>query len=185
MKKIVYLIRHSRAMKVNNEYNFESLQTQNEKYPLSIEGEILAKEKLVINELTNLDLIVSSNYCRAIGTAKYLTVNNNKEIVILPNFGERKFGVNNYEELPKDFHEMQYLDNDFKMSNGESINEVKNRTFIELNNLLNKEYKRIAIVSHSKAIECLLRNWCDISINKLKFSSNISNDFNFEFDILF
>ena len=83
--KTVYLIRHSKAMKLNNKYNFESLQIQNEKNILSIEGEELARKKLVNEELTNLDLIASSNYSRAIGTAKYLTINNNKEIVILPN----------------------------------------------------------------------------------------------------
>ena len=167
MKRTVYLIRHSKALKLNNKFNNEDLQIQNEKYPLSIEGERLANEKLVNDELTNLDLIVSSSYVRAIGTAKYLTINNDKEIVILPNFGERKFGVNNYDELPKDFYERQYIDNDFKMSKGESINEVIKRTFNELTNLLRKDYKRIAIVSHSKAMECLLKNWCDITIKEL------------------
>ena len=49
-------------------------------------------------------------WSRAIGTAKYLTINNNKEIVILPNFGERKFGVDSFEELPKNFYEKQFED---------------------------------------------------------------------------
>ena len=167
MKKIVYLIRHSKAIKLNNKYNFENLQTQNEKNVLSIEGEKLAKEKLVNEELTNLDLIVSSNYCRAIGTAKYLTINNDKEIVILPNFGERKFGVDSFDELPKDFYEKQFEDENFKMSNGESTKEVRIRMFNELNNLLNKDYNRIAIISHSIAMESLLAYWCDIDIKKL------------------
>ena len=182
MKKIVYLIRHSKAIKLNNEFNSESLQIQNEKITLSIEGEKLAKEKLVNNELSNLDLIVASNYCRAIGTAKYLTINNDKEIVILPNFGERKFGVNSYDELPKDFHKKQYLDNDYKIPNGESINEVRNRMYNELLNLLNKNYNRIAIVSHSKAMECLLRNWCDITIKELdKKTEDKTIDINIKF----
>ena len=169
--KTVYLIRHSKAMKLNNKYNFESLQIQNEKNILSIEGEELARKKLVNSELTNLDLIASSNYSRAIGTAKYLTINNNKEIVILPNFGERKFGVDSYEELPKNFYKKQFEDENFKMSNGESIKEVKIRMINELSNLLSKDYNRIAIVSHSKAIECLLAYWCKISIKELNIKT--------------
>ena len=44
--KIVYLIRHSKPLKVNNEFNNDNLQIQNEKSSLSIEGENIAKEKL-------------------------------------------------------------------------------------------------------------------------------------------
>ena len=42
----VYLIRHSKPLKVNNEFNNDNLQIQNEKSSLSIEGENIAKEKL-------------------------------------------------------------------------------------------------------------------------------------------
>ena len=167
MRKTVYLIRHSIPLKLNNDFNNESLQLQNEKNILSIEGDELARKKLVNDELTNLDLIISSSYTRAIGTAKYLTINNDKEIIILPNFGERKFGINNWDELPKDFYQKQFLDNDYKMPNGESINEVRNRMYNELSNLLNKNYNRIAIVSHSKSMESLLGRWCDITIKEL------------------
>ena len=41
--KIVYLIRHSKPLKVNNEFNNDNLQIQNEKSSLSIEGENIAK----------------------------------------------------------------------------------------------------------------------------------------------
>ena len=182
MKKIVYLIRHSKSLKLNNDFNTENLQLQNEKNILSIEGEELAKEKLVNDELTNLDLIISSNYCRAIGTAKYLTIKNDKGIVILPNFGERKFGVNSFDELPKDFYEKQFEDENFKMPNGESTKEVRIRMFNELNNLLSKNYKRIAIVSHSKAMECLLKTWCDITIKELdRKSENKTIEINIKF----
>ena len=51
MIKEVYLIRHSKPLKVNNDKNMDSLQIQNEKQPLSIEGENIAREKLNIKEL--------------------------------------------------------------------------------------------------------------------------------------
>ncbi len=43
---IIYLIRHSKPMKVNNTLNNDNLQMQNEKQSLSIEGEQIAQNKL-------------------------------------------------------------------------------------------------------------------------------------------
>ena len=68
----IYLIRHSKPLKVNNNSNSDSLQIQNEKSSLSIEGENIAREKLYNEELQNIDIIYSSNYVRTIQTAKYL-----------------------------------------------------------------------------------------------------------------
>ena len=77
MIKEVYLIRHSKPLKVNNDKNMDSLQIQNEKQPLSIEGENIAREKLNIKELKDIDKLYSSSYVRAISTAKYIAENNN------------------------------------------------------------------------------------------------------------
>ena len=74
MIKEVYLIRHSKPLKVNNDKNMDSLQIQNEKQPLSIEGENIAREKLNIEELKDIDKLYSSSYVRAISTAKYIAV---------------------------------------------------------------------------------------------------------------
>lgn len=41
----VYLVRHSRIEKTNSVLNSDSLQLQNEKQLLSIDGELLAEEK--------------------------------------------------------------------------------------------------------------------------------------------
>ena len=46
MSTTIYLIRHSKPLKVNNNLNNDNLQIQNEKSSLSIEGEQIAKEKL-------------------------------------------------------------------------------------------------------------------------------------------
>ena len=87
----VYLIRHSKSEKINNIVNSDNLQIQNEKQFLSIEGEELAKEKMNNDELKNIDALYSSNYLRALGTAKYIARNNNITINIHEGFGERKF----------------------------------------------------------------------------------------------
>ena len=69
--KEIYLIRHSEPLKSINVDNDDSLQVQNEKWCLTIKGEILAKEKSEQEIFKNFDIVISSNYVRAISTAKY------------------------------------------------------------------------------------------------------------------
>ena len=89
----IYLIRHSKPMKVNNTFNKDNLQLQNEKSSLSIEGEQIAKDKLNKKEFDDIDIIFSSNYVRTIQTAKYLSEKNNTKINVISDLGERKFGI--------------------------------------------------------------------------------------------
>jgi len=168
----IYLIRHSKPLKVNNDYSIDSLQVQNEKNSLSIEGEELAKEKFNNHEFNDIDILFSSSYVRAIQTAKYLADINNLEINVVSDLGERKFGINSWEELPEGFERKQFLDEEYKLGDGESQREVRDRMYSTLMKLIseNKD-KRIAIVSHATAISYLLKVWCDIKIedDKIKY----------------
>ena len=171
----IYLIRHSKPLKVNNEFNNDNLQIQNEKSSLSIEGENIAKEKLNNKEFDNIDILFSSNYVRAIQTAKYLSAKNNIEINIISDLGERKFGINSWNELPENFERKQFLDEYYKIGNGESQKEVRDRMYSTIIKILEENSnKRIAIVSHATAISYLLKNWCDIQVveDKLRYSFN-------------
>ena len=171
----IYLIRHSKPLKVNNEFNNDNLQIQNEKSSLSIEGENIAKEKLNNKEFDNIDILFSSNYVRAIQTAKYLAEKNNLEINIISDLGERKFGINSWDELPENFERKQFLDENYKIGNGESQKEVRDRMYSIIMKILEENRnKRIAIVSHATAISYLLKKWCDIQIvdDKLRYSFN-------------
>ena len=76
---------------------------ENEKYILSVEGERKAKKKAKIDELKDISMVVSSNYVRAMATAKYICEENKRPLYIDEDFGERKFGIRSWEELPKDF----------------------------------------------------------------------------------
>ena len=169
----IYLIRHSKPMKVNNTFNKDNLQLQNEKSSLSIEGEQIAKEKLNKKEFDDIDIIFSSNYVRTIQTAKYLSEKNSAEINVISDLGERKFGLDSWDELPDNFERKQFLDENYKLNNGENQNEVRNRMYSAIMKILN-EYpnKRIAIVSHATAISYLLKKWCDVNIidDKLRYS---------------
>ena len=169
----LYLIRHSKPLKVNNTFNNDNLQIQNEKQSLSIEGEQIAQDKLNNMELDNIDILFSSSYVRAISTAKYLAEKNNLEINIVSNLGERKFGINSWDELPEDFERKQFLDENYKIGDGESQKEVRDRMYSTILEILNKNRnKTIAIVSHGTAISYLLKKWCDIEIvdGKLRYN---------------
>ena len=169
----LYLIRHSKPLKVNNDLNSDELQIQNEKNCLSIEGEELAKERFNKQEFTNIDVLYSSNYVRAIQTAKFIAANNNIEINVDSNLGERKYGITSWDELPDKFERKQFLDENYKIGNGESQKNVRERMYNAIMKIIdNNKDKTIAVVSHATAISYLLKNWCDITIvdDKLRYS---------------
>ena len=169
----IYLIRHSKPMKVNNTFDSDSQQIQNEKLSLSIEGEQIAQNKLSKKEFDNINILYSSNYVRTIQTAKYLSIKNDIEINVISDLGERRFGIDSWTELPENFERKQFLDENYKLNNGENQKEVRDRMYSIIMKILN-EYpdKRIAIVSHGTAISYLLKKWCEIGIfdNKLRYS---------------
>lgn len=109
--KTIYFMRHSEVLKLEHIMNNDSLQVQNEKWSLTINGEKIASEKSKISELQDFDYVISSNYVRAISTAKYFT---KEKIFIDERFGERKFGINSWNELPENFGEKQFEDFDYK-----------------------------------------------------------------------
>lgn len=83
METTIYLIRHSEQLKLKGEnFSKDSSQVKNEKIPLSINGEALAQKLSNIEELKNINVLFSSNYVRAISTAKYIAEKNNIEINI-------------------------------------------------------------------------------------------------------
>lgn len=159
MKTTIYLMRHSETLKPINVNNNDSLQLQNEKYVLTPLGESLAYQKSNNIDFSDIDVVISSNYARAICTAKYFK----NEILIDENFGEREFGINNWDELPLDYNEQQFNDFDYKLPHGESINGVINREYESLINILHKySGKKILIVGHGTALASLLTKWCNI-----------------------
>lgn len=171
----VYLVRHSKTLNINNDLNNDELQIQNEKTSLSIEGESIARERLSNKEYKNIDIIFSSNYVRAIQTAKYLSEPQNLEINVVSDLGERKFGISSWNDKPSNFERKQFLDENYKIGSGESQKEVRERMYSTLMKIIdtNKD-KRIAIITHATAISYLLKKWCNIDIveDKLRYSFN-------------
>lgn len=169
-KTIVYLIRHSEQLKINGIKNIEEDdQINNEKIILSVEGENKARELSKKEELNNIDVIWSSNYVRAIATAKYIAYRNNLEVNIDSDFNERKLG--NLETLKKlgenkkhSFTEEQLLDENLKNIDGENRIEVNKRMNNSLNKILEENKgKNIVVVSHGGSIKFYLLSYCKVN----------------------
>ena len=172
---IIYLIRHSKTLDVNNELSTDTLQIQNEKKVLSKEGENLANDKFNNSIFNDIEVIYTSNYVRTIETAKYISENNNIKINILDELGERRFGISSWSEKPKDFERRQFLDENYKIGDGENKKEVEERMYDCILKILKEnKNKTIAIVSHATAISYLLNKWCNIKIedNMLSYKYN-------------
>lgn len=162
MKTTVYIARHSLVdKKIININNSDSFQVENEKQILSVLGEEKARKLSEQRELFNIDMVISSNYVRAIQTAKYVADKNNLHIMIDESFGERKFGVSTWDDVSSDYFEKQYYDESYKTPNGESQKEVRKRMYKALIKAIEKyKGKRIFIVSHATSICFLFSKWC-------------------------
>lgn len=180
-RTIVYLIRHSEQLKIEGTKNIkEESQINNEKIVLSVKGEMKARELSELEEFNNIDVIWSSNYVRAVATAKYIAYRNNLLINIDTNFNERKLGnLETLRELGKDkkhiYTEEQLMDENLKNIDGENRIEVNKRMTTSLNKILKDNAgKKVVIVSHGAAIKFLLMNWCDLNENcKLVYNNSI------------
>ena len=167
----IYLKRHSEPFrKLFGEYNStDSDQLRNEKNILSAEGERLALESSKIDDLQHIDVLYTSNYVRAMSTAKYICENNQIKMNVEDDLGERKFGVD-VKDLPEGYFKIQWQDYNFKCGNGESINDTSKRMFNCITNILNNNKdKTICIVSHGTAIMAYFLNYLDIVTDGEKF----------------
>ena len=165
MLTTVYLIRHSEPFKIHrgNTNTHESILIENEKSPLSINGEKMAEEFASYDEFKKLDIVYSSNYVRAMSTAKYFAFNNNLKVNIDERFNERVHGVDSWSDLPVNFELNQFNDENYKVRFGESQKEVQTRMYDGLVSVMSaNKGKRIAIISHSTAIAFLLSLFSDV-----------------------
>lgn len=170
--KTVYFIRHAEPLKNNNIVNVsDSSQIQNEKLVLSVEGEKQAQRLSKIQVMKNIGEVWSSNYVRAISTAKYIAKENKITISIDENLGERKLGdLNILQQMWKDkdinFTSAQLMDENLKNCDGESQKEARTRMRkITMDIIERSQVSNIAIVSHGAAIKFLLMNWCKLDEN--------------------
>lgn len=157
-----------------------------EKAFLSVSGEKEAEKLSKNKNLEGFDAIYSSNYVRTLETAKYIALENNTVIHIDDRFNERIIG--NLEPMEvSELRVLQAKNFDFKLPNGESLNEVKKRSQKALKELLNNEIgNKVLILSHPITIMAILTTWCEMGFNFesdmiLSYNDKTIVDSNFNF----
>ena len=148
---------------------------KNEKIIFSVEGEKRAELLCKKEELSNIDVIYTSNCVRTLQTAKYLMYNQNLKANIDERLNERKSGTINSKKY-SDCFERQYYDENFKTEGGESQKDVKERFSKVIDEILDKyDGKRIAVFSHGYAITFYLLKYCKflgVFDNRLRYEFN-------------
>ncbi len=150
--KTIILIRHSAVERLPNINPNDT--------PLSLRGEMLAQRLFIHKELQNIRHVYSSPYKRAYDTARM----SGRQVIADYRLVERDWG--DPSTMDESFWEKQYIDHDFKNTNGESFNDVKERMTSFMTDLLSKinEDEVAAVVSHAGAICAYLLNYCSITV---------------------
>lgn len=161
----IYFINNSLTMNNLNYPDKDSLESRREKRILSILGEEESRKLADLSELQNVGVIYSSPYVMSVGTAKYLSKKLEIDIDIRSCLGERILGDLRDKKI-RMINEMQENDFDYKLYEGESLNEVKKRMLRFLNEIkIKDEGKRIAVFTHNVAITSLLSAFCEKGFN--------------------
>ena len=180
MDTVVYLIKHSDVIPKGNFHIIDAndeYQGMFEKAVLSVQGEEKAKRLSNLSVLQGLDAVYSSNHAKTIGTAKYMASLNHTVIQVDSRLNERKIGMIDGIEM-KEFYRKQAKDWDYRLARGESLNDAKKRIVAAIKNILMFETgNRVAVVSHSTIITCLLSAWCEMGYN---FSDEVILSYNGE-----
>ena len=161
--KTIYLIRHAAPFVEIDNYknNIDITWLEfNQNMILSMEGEEKAKRLCKIKELTNLDCVFASGSARAIATAKYIANLNHLSIKLDKRINEREFGVKFIKELSSDIVKISFANKNFKLNDGESLNEVDKRFRSFINDLLKTNYQKIVIVMHGNILLSYLETVC-------------------------
>lgn len=168
--KTIYLIRHSSPfIEIENYKDYENVSWDeyNKNMILSALGEEKAKQLCNIDELKEITNIYSSNSFSAIATAKYLSEANNTKIKLDNRINEREFGINYLNELPSDFTEHSFRDKNYKINDGESLNDMDIRFKYFIDEIIEKNDKSI-IVIHGIMLLSYLQNHCEFELKNGK-----------------
>ena len=175
--KYIYLIRHSSPfVEIENYINRENIlwDEYNTNMLLSVEGEHKALELCNIKELHKINNVYSSNSPRAIQTAKYISEMNNTKIKLDTRINERYFGIEHLYELPEDYTSKSFNNKNFKINNGESLNELDIRFKDFLQEILNNNTKTI-IVIHGIILSSFLQNYCEFKYENDYMTATYNN----------
>lgn len=161
----IYLITNNCFINENIIYkDYLSLDEQRKYRPLTVNGEKVALTITKNKNLSKIDAIYSSTYFSAINTSKYLKDKLNLDLIIDKRLDDRKVG--NLTDSSLNLRNLQEHDFDYKLSNGESLNNVKNRMKAFVKEIIqNHEDSNIALFTHNIPMISLLSIWCEKGFN--------------------
>lgn len=173
--KIVYLFRHGETnLNVDGTIMGQLLNLNTEFTEKGYE-----QINHISNELKNnkIEIIYTSDFKRTLETAKMANINHNLPIIITEEV--RGLNMGKYQGMPFEsfinLPEVRKSFNDYNIpfENGESINDLNNRTINFIKKVCNNtRYKKIAIITHSAVISNLksfVSNEEFVSVNMCSF----------------
>lgn len=137
--------------------------------PLTDKGIIDSKNICEFLKEKSINKIYSSPYKRAIDTIKELSQNLNIKIEVVDDFRERKISNIWIEDFNK-FSKSQWENFEYKLNDGESLNEVQSRNINALHKILNENSNQnIVIGTHGTALSTII-NYYDKTFDYLSFT---------------
>lgn len=163
--KHLYFVSNNLVSKVNVIYLKETtFKSAREKTMLSKKGEENAISLTKMKVLEGIEVVYTSEYFGAMDTGKYLAEEKRIDLVIDKRLNERvvgNLGTNEFRYLKG----MQEHDFNFKLDEGESINDVQKRMEDFLLDVLISPEKNIVIVTHNIALMSLIAKYCNKGYN--------------------
>ncbi|ANZ32792.1 histidine phosphatase family protein [Staphylococcus carnosus] len=134
--------------------------------PLTEEGHQKAELLIEFFRDKKIEMIFASPYKRVIETVSPIAENLKLPIKQIDGLRERKIGY--WVEDFYDYAQQQWHDFDFKLENGESLNEVQNRIVQTYQSIIkNSDYETLLIGGHGTAMSLLFND-----LTKGKFNYN-------------
>ena len=159
MRTNVYFIRHAEP----NYDNHDDMTRE-----LSEKG---LKDRVLVTEFLKdkqIDAVLSSPFKRAVDTVRDFAEKSGLEIEVVEDFRERRID-NCWIEDFKGFCKKQWEDFSYKLSDGESLEEVQKRNIMALKDVLKRyEGKNLVVGSHGTALSTII-NYYDKSFGYAQF----------------
>lgn len=131
--------------------------------PLNIEGEKYAKKLAEIKDFQNVEKIYASCHSSAVSSAKYLANKLELEVNITEELNDCKVGFLDNKNM-KMVKGLQEHDFNYKLVNGESLNDVGKRLNQFVLSLIDKDSEAI-IFTHKRAILGFLLQYANVGYN--------------------
>lgn len=191
----VYLITNNSFMSDRIVYkDYTDLDEKRKYRPLSVNGEKIAVTIAKKKVLEDIHVLYSSPFFHILDSSKYLADKLNLDVIVDKRLQDRVVG--DYTDSNMNLRYLQEHDFDYKLTSGESLNDVKFRMTNFLKEVLKEEESsNIAVYTHNICLLSILSVWCKKGFNfeeKLMLEYNeqviidgLKNDYNIiklEFD---